>query len=68
MSALEQDIAAARKWLVEAGLELVAIASEREALTSRILDKVQVIAALAALPGPLQLRIRCTPNVFKFKS
>lgn len=68
MTPLERDTAAARCWLIDAGLELAGVAESQLTLVNQILDKVRCIAACAALPGTMPLRIRCTPNVFKFKA
>lgn len=68
MTALERDIASARRWLLERGLELADVAEAQGLIVAKILDKVHCIAACAALPGDMPLRVRCTPNVFKFKA
>lgn len=68
MTLLEQDTAAAREWLVSAGRQLLAVADSQNAVVEQLLDRVRLLAACAALPGTMPLRVRCTPNVFKLKA
>lgn len=68
MPARDEAAKSARDWLVGIGVDLLQHANWSDGITSGLLDKVAVVAALAELPDEMVLRVRCFPNVFNLRA
>jgi hypothetical protein len=64
MTDLEKDIASAKRKMVAAATNLLRTADYHNTIESRILDKIDVVAMCAALPGDMPLRVFCFHNAF----
>jgi hypothetical protein len=64
MTPVERDTDRAIMWLVDLAIGCTRKANEHDDVRLTIMDKVETIAACAALPNDLPLRVRIFPNVF----
>lgn len=62
------DARRARDWMVGIGAVLLQVADRSDSTTSRLLDKIAIIAACADLSDEMVLRIRTFPNVWSLKA
>lgn len=68
MTPLDRDVASACKWLLTIATDLVKDAVNLDAMANRRVDMANLVHACAALPGDGALRVRCTPNVFRWRA
>jgi hypothetical protein len=65
MSQLDRDIKSAIDWLVSQAVQLAQYANQSDRLTSRILDKLEIVTECSVLPGDMPLRVRLLPRAFE---